>query len=64
MTDTEKDTYTVQAGCKNCGWSGSVTIEKGYTFDARYSSGSRETCPTCGCNTLRQQHRPTPGGRA
>ncbi len=42
-----KGTYTLRATCRNCGWSGSLELTRGHTFD------SFRECPKCGCrNTL------------
>lgn len=55
------ESYTVNASCTNCGWSGTVEMAQGRTFSG-WGMESRESCPRCGCRTLRQAFRPTLGG--
>jgi len=41
------DTYSGAFGCSNCGWEGSMEVEKGTTL--KEAAGDTD-CPNCGCD--------------
>lgn len=43
---SHKSTYEVNASCSNCGYTGTIEVQKGQEVPRR------ETCPNCGCDTL------------
>lgn len=47
MEIEEKKTYSVEAECTNCGWTGTVEVERGqFVCHAR--------CPNCDCEKLKR----------
>lgn len=45
----KKDTYNIKVQCINCSRIAHVEIERGTTLEA-----SQQTCPHCGCKTLKR----------
>jgi len=43
------DNYNANFGCSNCGWEGSMSIEKGIT---KKEAADDTECPNCGCDTM------------
>lgn len=52
-----KDTYTINARCLNCDWTGKIVLQKGKP------AGSNMKCPNCGCDKAEKNnfaiHHPT-----
>jgi len=46
-----KETYSVDVTCWNCGYDGPVQVPKGRKFNP-WGWGEIDACPNCGCDDL------------
>lgn len=59
MTDgiATMGSYTMDADCTNCGWAGTVKIEKGVKAPGIGIGDRRAKCPNCECLTIQARRR-------